>query len=101
MHLPHEETASTLNRLRRARGQLDAVIRMLEEESDCRDVMTQLAAASKALDRAGFSLVATGMRHCLLDEPTEDESTTGTEQDSEGRPRLTVEQMEKLFLSLT
>ncbi len=97
MQLPAEETKATLNRLRRARGQLDAVIRMLEEEQDCRTVMTQLAAASKALDRAGFTLVATGMRHCVIDPADQDETTDG----ETGESRMTLEQIEKLFLTLT
>ncbi|ACV07120.1 metal-sensitive transcriptional regulator [Kytococcus sedentarius] len=102
MHLPPEETAPVLNRLRRARGQLDAVIRMLEEEQDCRAVMTQLAAASKAVDRAGFTLVATGMRHCLVEEDRENrEDATGADGGADDPNRLTLAQMEKLFLTLT
>ena len=42
-------------RLRRAEGQLAGVLRMIEEERDCREVITQLAAVSKAIDRAGFA----------------------------------------------
>lgn len=65
-------------------GQLNAVIRMLEEGSDCRAVVTQLSAASKAIDRAGFSIIATGLEKCLeSDDPTVDRA-----------------EMEKLFLSL-
>lgn len=65
MQLSADSTRSTINRLRRAQGQLTAVIRMLEEGRECEDVVTQLAAVSKALDRAGFALVAAGMRQCL------------------------------------
>ncbi len=39
------------NRLKRARGQLDAVIEAVESGGSCRDVVTQLAAVSTALDR--------------------------------------------------
>ena len=84
---------------RDAYAQLDAVIRMLEEEQDCRAVMTQLAAASKAVDRAGFTLVATGMRHCLVEEDRED--ATGADDGADDPNRLTLAQMEKLFLTLT
>ncbi|MBA8796129.1 DNA-binding FrmR family transcriptional regulator [Friedmanniella endophytica] len=73
------------NRLKRARGQLDAVIRMLDEGQDCEDVVTQLAAVSRALDRAGFSIVATGLKQCIADDGVES---------------LDVQKMEKLFLSL-
>ncbi|MGC0351803.1 DNA-binding FrmR family transcriptional regulator [Streptomyces sp. SAI-218] len=47
-----DELKSVLNRLRRAQGQISGVIKMIEEGRDCEDVVTQLAAASRALDRA-------------------------------------------------
>jgi DNA-binding FrmR family transcriptional regulator len=72
-------------RLKRARGQLDGVINMIEEERSCSDVVTQLAAVSKALDRAGFAVIALGLRQCITDPE-------GHEMD--------VDTMEKLFLSL-
>ena len=58
--------AEVLNRLRRAQGQLAGVISMVEGGRDCKDVVTQLAAVSKALDRAGFKIVACGLRECAL-----------------------------------
>ncbi|MGV9709160.1 metal-sensitive transcriptional regulator [Gordonia sp. NPDC003424] len=83
-----EAITVVLNRLRRAHGQLAGVISMIEQGRDCKDVVTQLAAVSRALDRAGFKIVATGLRQCL----------TGDEADS-GEP-MTEEQLEKLFLAL-
>ncbi|WP_431712101.1 metal-sensitive transcriptional regulator [Glutamicibacter uratoxydans] len=80
-----------LNRLKRARGQLDAVINAVEGEGNCRDVVTQLAAVSTALDRAGFAIVSTAMQYCLIDP----------EQTAETEDGLTVEELEKLFLSLS
>jgi len=77
-----------LNRLRRAQGQLSGVISMIEQGRDCKDVVTQLAAVSKALDRAGFKIVATGMRQCLTGEAPE------------GATPLTEAELEKLFLAL-
>jgi DNA-binding FrmR family transcriptional regulator len=74
-------------RLRRAEGQIRGVIAMLEDGRDCADVVTQLAAVARAIDRAGFKIVASGLQQCM--------STT----DGEDR-RLNLEQMEKLFLSL-
>lgn len=74
------------NRLSRARGQLDAVIRMLDEGRECREVVPQLAAAAKALDRAGFALVARSLRDCA----------THPEAHGPGD----VADLEKLFLSL-
>ena len=52
-------------RLRRVAGQVQGVERMLEEGRECRDVVTQLSAASKALEQAGFRLVAAGLTYCL------------------------------------
>ena len=49
-----DSIAAVLNRLRRAQGQLAGVISMIEQGRDCKDVVTQLAAVSRALDRAGF-----------------------------------------------
>lgn len=84
MHLEADEMKPAINRLRRAQGQLNAVIRMLEEGTDCKAVVTQLAAASKAIDRAGFSIIATGLEKCLASE-----DSTADRAD-----------LEKLFLSL-
>lgn len=66
-----DDTAITdvLNRLRRAQGQLAGVIAMIENGRECKDVVTQLAAVSRALDRAGFKIVATGLRECVLGSP--------------------------------
>ena len=86
MELETTEIGPILNRLRRAEGQLGGVIRMLEEGRDCQEVVTLLAAVSKALDRAGFAIVATGLRQCL------------TQPEKAGTPDLAA--LEKLFLSL-
>jgi DNA-binding FrmR family transcriptional regulator len=81
--------ADVIKRLRRAQGQVGGVIKMIEEGRDCADVVAQLAAASRALDRAGFKIIATGIRQCAL----EGQSGDGTAD----RDRA---QLEKLFLSL-
>lgn len=80
-----------LNRLKRARGQLDSVINAVESGGSCRDVVTQLSAVSTALDRAGFSVVSSAMQYCL----------TEPEKAKEAEDGLTVEELEKLFLSLS
>ncbi|NQU37741.1 MAG: metal-sensitive transcriptional regulator [Actinobacteria bacterium] len=84
MKLEETDTEAAIKRLRRAEGQVAGVIRMLESGRDCKEIVTQLAAASKALDRAGFSIVASGIRQCVTDP--------------EGG--LDQAEMEKLFLSL-
>ena len=64
--LPAETTATVVNRLRRAQGQIGGVLRMIEEGRDCREIVTQLAAVSRAVDRAGFALIAGGLKQCLV-----------------------------------
>ena len=84
MQLDTVELTPALNRLKRAQGQLGAVVRMIEEGGDCKEVVTQLSAVSKALDRAGFAIIASGLEQCLTN-PGED---------------LDRRDLEKLFLSL-
>jgi DNA-binding FrmR family transcriptional regulator len=83
-----DSIAAVLNRLRRAQGQLTGVISMIEQGRDCKDVVTQLAAVSRALDRAGFKIVATGLRECITGDSTEN-----------AKP-MTEAELEKLFLAL-
>jgi len=86
VELDSETMASVTRRLRRAQGQIGGVIKMIEEGRDCADVVTQLAAASRALDRAGFKIIATGLQQCA--------------QAPDGTGEADREQLEKLFLSL-
>ena len=72
-------------RLKRARGQLDGVINMIDEDRTCSDIVTQLAAVSKALDRVGFKIVASGLQQCW--------------EGGDDAP-MTRDELEKLFLSL-
>lgn len=67
MELPPETVADLQARLRRVEGQVRGVHQMLADGRDCRDVVTQLSAATKALERAGFVLVAAGLTWCLSD----------------------------------
>ena len=85
MQLDTEAMKPVVNRIKRAQGQLAGVVRMLEEDRDCEEVVTQLAAVSKALDRAGFAIVASGLQQCIAEG---------------GSDNLDIKKMEKLFLSL-
>ncbi|CAL9611148.1 metal-sensitive transcriptional regulator [Streptomyces sp. enrichment culture] len=95
LDLAGAELKSVLNRLRRAQGQISGVIRMIEEGRDCEDVVTQLAAASRALDRAGFAIIATGLQKCVADIESGRVNGENGESAEQMRARL-----EKLFLSL-
>lgn len=87
MDVSTAQLGEVLDRLRRVQGQIGGVVRMIEEGRDCADVVTQLAAASRALDRAGFKIIATGMRQCMI-------------QDDDQTRRLNESELERLFLSL-
>ncbi len=86
VHLEPEELEPVVKRLRRAQGQLAGVLNMIEEGRDCADVVTQIAAVSKAIDRAGFTMIAAGLQQCIRSD----------EDDTAARERL-----EKMFMSLS
>ena len=86
VQLPRDELTQVVKRLRRAQGQIGGVLRMIDEGRDCEEIITQLAAASRALDRAGVAIISTGLKQCLVD--------------SGGVDTVDTEKMEKLFLSL-
>ena len=86
MDVDSQTMASVIKRLRRAQGQIGGVIRMIEEGRECADVVTQLAAASRALDRAGFQIIATSLQQCA--------------SSADGTAEADRAQLEKLFLSL-
>ena len=86
MELNEDVLADVVKRMRRVQGQVGGLVQMIESGRDCKDVITQLAAASRALDRAGFKLIASGLEQCISD---------GSEQSVADRAQL-----EKLFLAL-
>lgn len=85
-----ESMRGIVNRLRRAEGQLHALIASIGPDANCRDVVIQLSAVTKALDRAGFAIIANALQDCLA----EDEHATGTHDG------MDASEVEKLFMSL-
>ncbi len=78
-----------LTRLRRVRGQVNGILNMIEDGRDCSEVLTQLSAASHAIDRAGLRIISEGLnQHAIATAAGED-------------PPMTREQLEKLFLTLS
>ena len=86
MNMNEKAQKQITDRLRRARGQIDGVIAMIEAGRSCRDVVTQLSAASKALDKAGYKLIASSLQECLLADAADRE--------------MTPDELERLFVSL-
>ncbi|GAB11493.1 hypothetical protein GOARA_076_00020 [Gordonia araii NBRC 100433] len=85
MRIPEAAAKPIVTRLKRAHGHLATVIRMLEEGQECEEVLTQLAAVHKALGRSGYTLVATGLRHCIA---------------TEGPDNVDQQKLERLFLAM-
>ena len=81
MQFPSEISGDVITRLRRLEGQIRGLQRMVDEEAECRDIVTQLAAAKSALDRVGFRLMA-----AALSSPDREADT---------------DELEKLFLKLS
>ena len=88
MELPEETMSDLVRRLRRVEGQTRGIQQMLAEGRDCREVVTQIAAANRALEQAGFVLVAAGLRWCL-DNP-----------EAAADEGLGVDDVQKMFLKL-
>lgn len=88
MQLPDEVTTEVRRRLRRVAGQVQGIERMLDEGRDCKDIVTQISAAAKALEQAGFRVVAAGLTYCL-------ENPEQAEADGYG-----VENVQKMFMRL-
>ena len=56
-----------MNRLKRIEGQVRGLQRMVEEESYCIDILTQVSAATKALENVALSLLEQHLHHCVAD----------------------------------
>jgi DNA-binding FrmR family transcriptional regulator len=88
MQLPDETVDDLLKRLKRIEGQVRGIQSMLSEERDCRDVVTQVSAATKALEQVGFSIVAAGLTWCIANPK---------QSADEG---YAIEDVKKMFLKL-
>ena len=64
--------AKALNRLKRIEGQVRAVIRMMEEGKDCKDVITQLSAVRSGVDRTIGVIVAANLVECVRNAEGDD-----------------------------
>ena len=81
-----EEIEAIVKRVKRAQGQLGAVARMIEEGRSCEEVVTQISAASKAINTAAFTLISSSLEECILAGKSNQEEVT--------------EKLQKLFLTL-
>jgi len=88
MELPDQVVDDARRRLHRVAGQVQAVERMLDDKRECRDVVTQISAATKALEQVGFKILAAGLTYCV--EHPEQAA-------AEGYP---LEELQRMFMKL-
>ncbi len=88
MDLPEETVAELTHRLRRVEGQVRGLQQMLADNRDCRELVTQISAATKALEQTGFLLVAAGLTWCV------------TDPDAAAADGYRLEDVQKMFLKL-
>lgn len=62
-----DDKKDLLTRLRRAEGQVRGIQRMIEEDSYCIDVLTQVSAVTKALETVALALVSDHLSHCVAE----------------------------------
>ena len=87
-HVLHDEAelAKIILRVKRANGQMGAIVKMLDEGRSCDEIVTQMAAVSKAVHTAAFMLISSSLRECIADP--------------HGDSDVIVSKLQKLFLSL-
>lgn len=88
MQFPVETIEDLQKRLRRIEGQIRGIQQMLSEDRDCRDVVTQISAANKALEQVGFNLVAAGLTWCIANP------------EQSAKEGYALEDVQKMFLKL-
>ena len=88
MELPEETIKDLQKRLRRIEGQVRGIQSMLTDGRECSDVVTQIAAATKAMEQVGFKLVASGLTYCL------------SHPDEAAESGYDLERVEKMFMKI-
>ncbi len=88
VHVVNDELALSefTKRLRRAEGQIGGILRMVEEGRSCEDIVNQLAAVSKAIDKAAFGLITAGLKECITEGKNNSDDVSA--------------QLQKLFLTM-
>ena len=89
MKIDDDVKADLQKRLRRIEGQVRGIQGMLGEDRECRDIVTQIAAVTKAMEQVGFKMLASGLTSCLQDPER---------AEADGYP---IAEVERLFLKLS
>lgn len=89
MEIKPDVKSDLQRRLRRIEGQVRGIQGMIAEDRECRDIVTQIAAVTKAVEQVGFKMLASGLASCLQDPE---------KSAAEG---YSIDEVEKMFLKLT
>jgi len=81
-----EQLNAIAKRMKRAHGQMGAVIRMLDDNRSCEEIVIQMAAVAKAINTAAYKLISASLKECIEDASVDSDELT--------------EKLQKLFLSL-
>ncbi|MEB3101585.1 metal-sensitive transcriptional regulator [Ferviditalea candida] len=63
------------NRLKRVEGQIRGVLRMMEEDKHCKDVVSQMSAVRSAVDKAIAHVVALNLEQCVIEAQSDGKDT--------------------------
>jgi CsoR family transcriptional regulator, copper-sensing transcriptional repressor len=63
----HRQRKNVRDRLVRAEGHIRGIIKMIDEEKECPDVLIQIAAVKAALEKAGEVMLEDHIEHCLIE----------------------------------
>ena len=70
------------NRVKRIEGQLRGILKMMEENSDCKDVIVQMSAARTAIDRTMGVIVSSNLVECVRSAEQDGENTEDLVKDA-------------------
>ena len=88
MELPEDVMKDVRNRVRRIIGQVQGIERMIDDGRECRDLVTQISAANRALEQVGFRLISAGLTYCI---------SNPEQAEADGYP---LEEVQKMFMRL-
>ena len=88
MELPEDVMKDVRTRVRRVIGQVQGIERMIDEGRECRDLVTQISAANRALEQVGFRLISAGLTYCIANPE---------QAEADGYP---LEEVQKMFMRL-
>ncbi|HKE64607.1 MAG TPA: metal-sensitive transcriptional regulator [Micromonosporaceae bacterium] len=82
------DKAALLARLRRVEGQVRGVQRMVDEDTYCIDVLTQISAATHALQAVAMGLLEDHLAHCVVDAARNGDPTSKVKEAADAIARL-------------